>query len=382
MCLSVSLQTILSGAQVYDSYGQKCNHRFLLNYGFAVEDNREIDGFCPNEVSIELGVEEEDPIYDAKYEFWCRGEGCSGSGLGNGGVSALAAAVAAAGHARAFNMDTSAVVQSAMNAAAAFVETSQAINSSRTSRNRSDSNESAIPLTKRIRVCVSNNENTRALFSMIRVLACNEEELKSISSTSTSTITDGHVPGYMSRTLLGLSGSSINQSSISTHGVSYHRSCRDIRHPINIRNEKVALRLLLKTIGRTLEKYPATLAEDVEELKDFVNYPLFSNKRHAKIQVRGEKEVLHHFILWARSALDVINVIETELEIERGIMQGKYGEEKLNHVPRFEYVVHAMEDEEGRGIHHTIVRYCVDVLGMLRREEMKSLRKMNAATSL
>ena len=36
---------------MYDSYGQKCNHRFLLNYGFAIEHNREADGFCPNEVS-------------------------------------------------------------------------------------------------------------------------------------------------------------------------------------------------------------------------------------------------------------------------------------------------------------------------------------------
>jgi len=45
-----SLQPIRCGAQIYDSYGQKCNHRFLLNYGFAVEENSEPDGFCPNEV--------------------------------------------------------------------------------------------------------------------------------------------------------------------------------------------------------------------------------------------------------------------------------------------------------------------------------------------
>jgi hypothetical protein len=32
------------GAQIYDSYGQKCNHRFLLNYGFSVENNAEPDG--------------------------------------------------------------------------------------------------------------------------------------------------------------------------------------------------------------------------------------------------------------------------------------------------------------------------------------------------
>ena len=46
----VSLQPISAGAQVYDSYGRKCNHRFLLNYGFSVENNVESDGFCPNEV--------------------------------------------------------------------------------------------------------------------------------------------------------------------------------------------------------------------------------------------------------------------------------------------------------------------------------------------
>lgn len=47
-----TLQHISSGAQIYDSYGQKCNHRFLLNYGFSVENNVEPDGFCPNEVKM------------------------------------------------------------------------------------------------------------------------------------------------------------------------------------------------------------------------------------------------------------------------------------------------------------------------------------------
>lgn len=46
----VSIQHIPLGAQVYDSYGKKCNHRFLLNYGFSVENNVESDGSCPNEV--------------------------------------------------------------------------------------------------------------------------------------------------------------------------------------------------------------------------------------------------------------------------------------------------------------------------------------------
>jgi protein-histidine N-methyltransferase len=55
-----SLGTIASGAQVYDSYGRMCNHRFLLNYGFAVEDNTEEDGRNPNEVMVDLQLNQTD----------------------------------------------------------------------------------------------------------------------------------------------------------------------------------------------------------------------------------------------------------------------------------------------------------------------------------
>ena len=62
----VSMQSIGSGMQVYDSYGQKCNHRFLLNYGFSVETNVEPDGFCPNEVPVLLQLSNSDPLHDLK----------------------------------------------------------------------------------------------------------------------------------------------------------------------------------------------------------------------------------------------------------------------------------------------------------------------------
>lgn len=45
-----SLAQLRAGQQVYDSYGKKCNSRFLINYGFAVENNRDPDGQCHNEV--------------------------------------------------------------------------------------------------------------------------------------------------------------------------------------------------------------------------------------------------------------------------------------------------------------------------------------------
>eukprot|EP01035_Chromulina_nebulosa_P020227 gene20227-26257_t len=67
-----SVQHIAIGAQVYDSYGQKCNHRFLLNYGFSVENNVEADGFCPNEVPLLLQLNRSDPLYDTKISLWRR----------------------------------------------------------------------------------------------------------------------------------------------------------------------------------------------------------------------------------------------------------------------------------------------------------------------
>ncbi len=60
--------TIGAGDSVYDSYGKKCQHRFLLNYGFSIEDNREPDGKNPNQIhmTFDLLPESEDPAYAIK----------------------------------------------------------------------------------------------------------------------------------------------------------------------------------------------------------------------------------------------------------------------------------------------------------------------------
>jgi hypothetical protein len=143
----------------------------------------------------------------------------------------------------------------------------------------------------------------------------------------------------------------------------FYRSCRDIRHPLSLRNEKAAMELLLEIVNDALATYPTSLAQDVASLQDEVAYPRFSNKRHAKIQVRGEKEVLHHFQYWALAALDVIQVMELEFR-DAGELS-------------FDAKIRQLEEEEGgvAGPHHTIVRYCADVLGSLRKEEMKELRR-------
>lgn len=353
-----TLKPIMLGSQVYDSYGQKCNHRFLLNYGFAVEDNTESDGFCPNEVPIKLSISPNDPNYSQKHAFWTRGDD---------GTNALTAAVAAAaaGVARSHYIDPSSMVTSAMEAAAAVADI----------QGRKGSKSILAP--KRLRINVSNNENTRVLFSMLRVLVADKDELESLMTAPALPFgDDGHGGYLMGRTLRGLSATaSISHLAASQH-TAFYRTSRDIRHPISIRNERAAMRRLLEVISAALDKYPCSLAQDCSDLMDEDSCPRFSNRRHAKIQIRGEKEVLHHFALWAQTSLEVLSIIEREVAIENGEISSNDNEMK-----GFEQVTREMEEEEGVGsssLHHTIVRYCCDVLGSLRREQMNLIRRSSS----
>jgi len=58
-----SLKALSRGEQVYDSYGPKCNSRFLVNYGFALEYNEENCGQIP------ISIPTTDPHYALKIRF-------------------------------------------------------------------------------------------------------------------------------------------------------------------------------------------------------------------------------------------------------------------------------------------------------------------------
>jgi hypothetical protein len=347
--LNFRLQHIPAGAQVYDSYGQKCNHRFLLNYGFAVEDNREIDGFCPDEVPLELYVSPDDPLFPQKLDFWTRGE----------------VGVTSTSSHHSVNMSSA-----SSSLAAQSSSHSKYQNDSSSLNANSNATANGSPVIKRIRICVSNNENTRLLFSLLRALVCNREELRAVTAPVSS-------DSSVSRALFGITDPSRTVTSSSGTTTTYYRTCRDIRHPVSLRNERAAMRLLLEVIGRQLSRYPTTLSQDVSDLMDERAFPRFSNKRHAKIQVRGEKEVLHHFARWARTSLDVLDVIEAELKEENGVevQMTPTGRTIAEERPGFEIVIRRMEEEDSGQIHHTILRYCADVLGSLRREEYKLRRR-------
>ena len=203
-----SLQQIHTGAQVYDSYGQKCNHRFLLNYGFSIDDNSEPDGFCPNEVPILLSLYETDNLYGRKCDL--------------------------------------------------------------------NSKEPCFP-NRRLRICVSDNESTRLMFAMLRIIVADGKDMDQIFSSSGS-----------------------------------YKAIRDAQIAVNIVNELKALELLKSTCENLLNAYPATLLDDERKLRSQDIAP-FSNQRHAIIQVKGEKIVLHHYIDLATTAIDLIKAPDNKV---------------------------------------------------------------------
>jgi Rubisco LSMT substrate-binding/SET domain len=380
-----ALQPIVAGAEVLDSYGQKCNHRFLLNYGFAVEDNRELDGFCPNEVPLELTLDVSDEFFQERLEFWVRGEHFASVQGENDG----------------YDDDDDCFVHHREQVAASVL--------------------------KRVRVCESNNENTRLLWSLLRTLAFTRDELLAVSqpnANNNSTLGGGGSAGTKPTSLFGLPDVMLRQyqhqqppqqqqqqprsppavvltASPAPVGATYHRSCRDIRHPISLRNEIAALHLLHDLVVEHLSRYPTTLQQDLQALANESEYPKFSNRRHAKIQVRGEKEVLHHFLAWAETGLQVLGIIGNELKREADKHNGgcepssfievqwRGGNQNGNHIRMqdeqheedgavsFDAMIRHLEEtgDEDDGVHHTILRYCADTLGSLRREEFKNLRR-------
>ena len=200
-----SLQQIGMGAQVYDSYGQKCNHRFLLNYGFSVEHNVEPDGFCPNEVPLLLQLKRTDSLFDHKCTYWRR--------------------------------------------------------------------DGSLPA-KRVRICVADNDNTRIMLAMLRVIEADQVDLDA---------------------LVRITGSST------------YRSIRDAQIAISIRNEIKAMTLLYALCVEYLSKYKSTYEDDCEAIASG-RLPPFSNKIHACIQVRGEKEVLLFYKDFAQTSLELLRI--------------------------------------------------------------------------
>ena len=58
-----TLKTIQRGEQIFDSYGRKCNSRFFVNYGFALDENED------NEAVVRVALPSTDSHYNMKIRF-------------------------------------------------------------------------------------------------------------------------------------------------------------------------------------------------------------------------------------------------------------------------------------------------------------------------
>lgn len=135
----------------------------------------------------------------------------------------------------------------------------------------------------RIRVSVGEPDSFRRLMSMLRCVAAGEEEM--------SYLRDNFPGGF--------------------------RSIRELSVPLRLIHEVRTLVLLHEICDEYLSRYEHSLEEDIEQLKDLDKCPMFSNRRNAVIQLRGEKTVLHHYKDLAECALAFLRApTMTEADIE------------------------------------------------------------------
>ena len=87
---------------------------------------------------------------------------------------------------------------------------------------------------------------------------------------------------------------------------------------------------------------------------------------------------MHHYALWARISLDVMAVIQRDLDAEKNDTTGE-----VVGITEFDALTRAMEEDEDSEdeIHHMIVWYCTDVLGTIRREELKKVRRNGSVSN-
>ena len=179
-------------------------------------------------------------------------------------------------------------------------------------------------LVRKLRVCVSDNEATRVLLALLRIITADEED-------------------YF-RLICGR-GDRANNS---------YRSTRNANFPISIHNEITTLQALKTKCQKLLSLYPNTLEHDLELLKpeNTANIPLYSNYRNAVIQVRGEKEVLHHYLDLAICGLKLLSFgMHQEEEFERELSEIKHNKHALIH------------------------SYCFNVVTVIRKQEFHKIVK-------
>jgi len=284
--LIVSMQALHCGAQVFDSYGKKCNSRFLLNYGFAVDHNADDDvGQNHNEVRLLVALlpPAEDPWHARRQELLgglalvappheappAGAVAVAGVGAGTG-ASRLSAQPSRAGD---LQLGSSGGGASAAAAAAASA-------SSASLGGGSASNVAALDVGR-----APQQMPARA----VRI--------------STFADYDGTVEAFSFLRFVHARGSELLQ--LPRMDEDFDLAKRPVA-PLSCANEAAALRHLARLCAAALARYPTSLEQDRAELASG-RLAYGSNQRNALVLLRGEKEVLQHFVRLAELALPLLD---------------------------------------------------------------------------
>jgi Rubisco LSMT substrate-binding len=308
------LQGIPMGSQLYISYGRKSNHQYMLNYGFAIEDNFDPDGESPNEVNLELELNKADALYANKLRFWCAASD-EYDDVDKSDDDEV--------NKHRDHKDVDEQVNTSFTGPVGLGDYElnhiyefddhelQEENDNQNGHAEEDDKEAHI---KVIKVCTQDEKTMQELFSLLRFLVCDESELAEIvSRADTDDLEDPMI-------------------------------CYEIHSPINIRNELSAMKLLHNIVMHRLDQYPTSFGKNVEDLKDKSALAFFDIQRNAKIQITGEQEVLHFLAYWATTAVQAI---------------ASSGRMKADTLLQDREELHQSRGKTG------FVRYCSDVLGSL-----------------
>tara|TARA_B110000208_G_scaffold165791_1_gene204259 strand:- start:318 stop:2240 length:1923 start_codon:yes stop_codon:yes gene_type:complete len=248
-----SLATLTGGRQIMDSYGKKCNSRFLLHYGFAVERNVEADGSCPDQLELQLCASDFSDLAAEKASS--RNEEIDSRVIDDASLSGAATKSVAVGG----------EVAGRVRAARTLIEFKL----------------QSLASTKRVRITrAADAADTAAAMAFLRVACATRAEL-----------------GRARAVGAGVGG----------HGCAV----------VSAANEAAALRGLAQACRVHLAAQPRTLAEDMALLEGgrsadgallVAPLPPFSNARNAVLVTSGEKQICQFYIDLAEAALAVIHL--------------------------------------------------------------------------
>ena len=282
-----SLTLIESGAEVYDSYGKKCNSRYLLSYGFVVVDNTDAD----------TGLD----LNEARLLFRLRPPDDDGN-LFERRMRLLRAVDAPPVMEARLSASHAATGSSAAQAFLRFAYASERELLQAAPRAPSDAAGAHIPLDGgRYDDCAvwmcARDKVCRMLHSLWYVQHRVQVEVCVGRYVAPHPIHE-HIPWLcvcVSRALQPLS--IVNEAYVLAHIV---RSCRD-----------------------ALVRYPTTLEEDDAVLEaPVVGLPEGSNARNARVLVRGEKSVLLWWIAAGGMAARLLADVQSRFDRRDGINGG------------------------------------------------------------